>query len=363
MHTKEKIDSKDISVVVQGAINPYTIRKTLRSIRKHLPEAQIIISTWEGTDTSDFKKECDAILLNKDPGAYVFTPSGQLQNQNRQILSTQNGIKRASRKYVLKIRSDMKIMGTKFLSYYGKYLTRNPECKILKERVLINSVYTRKSIWEKADGSVFPILFHPSDWMMFGLKEDMLKIWDIPLAPEPETSQYFKNHPELPHDKLYLTRWHAEQYIWMMCLKKNGLQFDFDSYMSLNDELKYLSELSIANNFTLLEYKQEFDILCLKYLENDFSYEVMHSIDWLELYKKYCDSSFNIPQWKYLQAKIFRSPYLNLMLRKAKRIKEWMRKVICFNWFFDIVSLIKYICIYLYEILVSALKCIFGKCS
>ena len=41
------IDTNDISVVVQGAIDQINTPKCLRSIRKRLPGAEIILSTWE----------------------------------------------------------------------------------------------------------------------------------------------------------------------------------------------------------------------------------------------------------------------------------------------------------------------------
>ena len=47
------IDSKDISVIVQGPINKKETPKCLKSIRKFLPEAEIILSTWQGTDISN----------------------------------------------------------------------------------------------------------------------------------------------------------------------------------------------------------------------------------------------------------------------------------------------------------------------
>ena len=44
------INSKDISVVVQGAIDKENTPKCLESIRKYLPDAEIILSTWEGSE-------------------------------------------------------------------------------------------------------------------------------------------------------------------------------------------------------------------------------------------------------------------------------------------------------------------------
>ena len=46
------IDTKDISVVVQGAVDKINTPKCLESIRKFLPCAEIVLSTWEGTDVT-----------------------------------------------------------------------------------------------------------------------------------------------------------------------------------------------------------------------------------------------------------------------------------------------------------------------
>ena len=60
------IDTKDISIVVQGAVDPKNTPKCLTSIRKYLPGAEIILSTWEGTDCTGL--DYDVLVLNKDPG-------------------------------------------------------------------------------------------------------------------------------------------------------------------------------------------------------------------------------------------------------------------------------------------------------
>ena len=60
------IDTNDISVVVQGAIDQINTPKCLRSIRKRLPGAEIILSTWEGSPIDGL--DYDKLVLNKDPG-------------------------------------------------------------------------------------------------------------------------------------------------------------------------------------------------------------------------------------------------------------------------------------------------------
>lgn len=43
------VSKHDISVVVQGAIDPHLTPMCLQSIRKHLPGAEIILSTWQNS--------------------------------------------------------------------------------------------------------------------------------------------------------------------------------------------------------------------------------------------------------------------------------------------------------------------------
>ena len=48
-----QISSKELSVVVQGAVSPLETISCLKSIRKYLPDAQIILSTWKNSDISE----------------------------------------------------------------------------------------------------------------------------------------------------------------------------------------------------------------------------------------------------------------------------------------------------------------------
>lgn len=227
----------------------------------------------------------------------------------------------------------MKVIGTKFLKYFNKYPLRSETCKILKHRVLINSLYTRGTNTDK------PFLFHPSDWMMFGLREDMLNIWDIPLAPEPETSQYFALHPELKHKGGCLTRWHAEQYIWVSFLKKNGIRFDFDNWDVFNESLRQLSDLSITNNCLLLEYQKQFDILCLKYRDSYGDSVTMHPVDWLENYNKFCGANAKIYYWLLFWQTAMQTKCSDKFRSHIKCLKDSFWAVFSFKWLKSLFSL------------------------
>ncbi len=126
-----KIDSSEISVVVQGPvfgtsadspIKRYTYQ-SLISIRKYLPDAEVILSTWEGSDINDLP--FDILVENEDPGILEVEINPMIKNTNRQILSTKSGIQKASRNYLLKLRSDTILEGNDFLKYYQLFPTKN----------------------------------------------------------------------------------------------------------------------------------------------------------------------------------------------------------------------------------------------
>ena len=168
------IDSKDISVVVQGAIDNIETRKCLISIRKYLPDAEIILSTWEGSDTSSL--DYDQVIYNKDPGAIIIDESDGKKiynNMNRQLLSTQSGLDKVKRKYTLKVRSDLILNGNSFLKYFDKFQKRIDNYKLFERKIIIPSLVTRYyiNLYKKSGWALTP--FHFSDWWFLGLTKDV----------------------------------------------------------------------------------------------------------------------------------------------------------------------------------------------
>lgn len=100
------INSQDITVVVQGPIigkpdDSFEEKHTqicLQSIRKYLPKAEIVLSTWEGSDVRGL--DYDVLIENKDPGKSMM---GDFSiNCFRQIVSSINGLKNAILNMLLK---------------------------------------------------------------------------------------------------------------------------------------------------------------------------------------------------------------------------------------------------------------------
>lgn len=325
------INPKDVSIVVQGGINKTLTPICLESIRKILPGAQIVLSTWAGSDVDNL--DYDILVLNDDPGAEIVdSVNNRLNNVNRQIVSTKNGILKSTGKYVLKVRSDIKLTGTGFIKIFDKYPKRSDINKIFKHRIIINNFYSANP--RKTD-----FLYHMSDWVSFGLKEDMLDLWDIPLQDTDE-QLFYKTHKrpsDFPNNNWYM-KFIPEQYIMMSWLKKNGVNINIEHCGDKNDIDLNTSESSFANNFIIMNY-EAFGIKFMKFNPYKHSKEVQYSYnDWQNLYKKYCDNNFVVyPDYR---EKINR--HINNFI---KPIKKFIR------WIFEPLSIIFYTYKILYDII------------
>lgn len=283
------INSEDISVVIQGAVDKTFTKLSIQSIRQQLPKSTIILSVWQGcnTDGLDF----DRLLQSKDPGASICDYKYNIPNNlNRQIVSTQSGLNLVETKYALKLRSDMILVNKNFLNYYGKYSEfRSSNCKLFEERIIINNLYC-------ANPEKTKFLFHISDWTQFGLTSDMLKLWKIPLQSDEEAT-YFLNKPR-PKNSVHSSwvfKYIPEQYIWKTSLEENGVETNFKNFSDINPPNMQLSRLSIANNFMVVNY-EDFGIKFLKFNPYKWSkHSQMNFSIWLKDFKEFCNPEFQTP--------------------------------------------------------------------
>ena len=146
-----------------------------------------------------------------------------------------------------------------------------------------------------------PKPFHPSDWFYFGLREDLLRIFEVPLCPEPETSRYFETRirprPKMDSWVPALCRYTSEQYIWIAFLK-NYIEFNFDHCFDIGNGNIELSERLFANNVIMLEaHDIAYTSLKHKNLRQRFDLSLMYSHqEWFALYARYCEGR-NLRFW------------------------------------------------------------------
>lgn len=244
-----RIRAADVSVVVQGPIEAHT-PEVVASVRRHLPGAQLIISTWAGSSARGL--DIDDLLLNEDPGSVPWreqdgSASPRNSNTNRMLRSTRNGLGRAERPFALKLRSDSPLTHDGFLSWWGRFDRRLPALQVFESRVVTTSIATRP-------GRTMPrYLFHPSDCAHFGLTGDVTRLWSAPEVDE-EANATFQLPPELAGGVMGpVARHWNEQILWLGCLTASGhpVNYPFTGYGEPG--IIELSDLSLVNNFTVLE--------------------------------------------------------------------------------------------------------------
>ena len=309
-----KINIRDISIIIQGPIYDCT-KQTLKNVRHFFPDAELILSTWNNQNTTGL--DADIIVKSEDPGGGISWDNPVIYHAaNRQIVGVYAGLKNATRTYALKIRTDMYFENVNFLNYMNKYEKRCEKYKILKERVLLSTSF---ALNPRRD----PKPFHPSDWFFFGLTEDLLNIFNSKLLPEPESSQWFRTRqrPICRYDAWFpaYCRYQTEQYIWLAFVMRNSDVICNDTY-DISDNNIEKSEIIFANNSVLLDASK------IRY--SSYKYKKMHKLcdlslmyshrEWLQLYKKYCDSKIKIPLFDWEK---IRRCYWALKMKRKGRIK------------------------------------------
>ena len=182
-----RYDFSDAAIVIQGPLvyeNNYTA-DTIKLYRKVYPNAPIVVSTWTGEATDDFRKICRensvALLENVPPdfpGPF---------NVNMQLESSLQGVKfvreNTDAKFVLKTRCDQRINKPDFLTWFRNLiLTFPPLGDKLRGRILL----TEGLKWKP---------FRTTDFLAFGYVEDIAKLYGISRhCGEIDAMNYAWNH-------------------------------------------------------------------------------------------------------------------------------------------------------------------------
>lgn len=254
---QNKIDSKKISVIVRGLIvgnseldNKKKFTKlSLESIRKYLPEAQIILSTWKNSDISNL--DYDILVLNEEPKRIDMAfENGKTKQMtvNNQLVSSLNGLEKTNREYSLVMRSDIVLTGTDFLKYF-QIFNKSKDSDILEKKVVVLPTYNPN----KVPG----LLFNVCDWFFFGLTTDIKKIFDIPMMDENKLIGDKINGNYLIKNNL-----ESEQYIWTNFLNMYK-KINFPNYSYFTQEAIDKSEESYAKH-TIMVPANKAQIKCLK---------------------------------------------------------------------------------------------------
>ena len=297
------ISSKDITVVVQGPVDTFAgrpqeegiTRRCLASVRRFLPEAHLVLSTWEGQTLAGL--DYDELVLSPDPGgnivSYKRDGSPRRLNHNRQIVSTMAGLRRVATPYAMKLRSDNALSGCGFIDLQQRYRRRCADLRWFGERVVLTNTFTRKY----AKGH--RVAFHASDFFAFGRTEDVRDLWAVPLFedldPNPAflsmSQPYYPGAPEYERD--------ATQDLFLRFVNKR-LKVSLAHLLDSDDLRMDQWEQLLANNFVVAEperiglhlgakFLQKVRISTRKGRAGFYTYP-----EWQRLYQYYCDPQFEV---------------------------------------------------------------------
>ena len=292
------MQNSDITVIVQGPVQSLPERlqdegitqRCLKSVRNYLPGARIVLSTWPDQDLDGL--EFDELIINEDPGpniiGYQRNGEPRKENTNRQIVSTMGGLRRVTTRYAMKLRADNYLTGTGFKELQQQYAERCDELRILKERVVITNTLMRRYYRGHR------VAFFLSDFFNFGLTEDVMNIWDLPLLDDFPFDPGLKGalqHRGAPAPTTDVDQVLAELFIDKHREKPLNLRDVFDT----SDGKLRQSDIFFANNFVVATPDEIGFGLPLKFTEGrqaKFSSMAtcLASPEWRRLYRKFCDT-------------------------------------------------------------------------
>lgn len=177
--------NRDISFVVQGPVVEtaagdgisFSTAEVLLSIRKNFPGAEIILSTWKGTNSSGL--DYDKVIFNDDPGSIIIPHVPAPYNHNRLIRSSRNGIVYASHDLVVKTRSDLIFRNNAILDKLQYITPIKGPYTFFSHNVLSTNYYVRNPFR-------LHLLFHASDIILIGRKQDLHLFFSAPLVSKEE---------------------------------------------------------------------------------------------------------------------------------------------------------------------------------
>lgn len=259
----------ELSILFQGSLSHLKTREqqaefvsNILYLKKHNPNCEILISTWEGEKTSYLKNVADKIILNKDPGSLPGLKfDDKANNINRLIVSSKSGLNLAKGELIVKLRSDLRFYLHDIVKYYYQeiesYSSVSPDT--FGNKIISSNLFTLDPRF------VERMPYHISDWIQIGEASDIKKMWDIELYDNVDALYYnFNKFAKGSNylEKQFQSKLAVEQYLTIEFAKKfgrninvnyhndykNGNSKSFYSYLVSNYIIKDMRSLKLIND-------------------------------------------------------------------------------------------------------------------
>lgn len=170
----------DISFVFQGPVVDAEaaeyLQRSIAILRAQCPSSEIVVASWRG-QCGDRLTDVDRLVLLEDPGMLVTTTvwwnrfKFRNANTKRMLHSTREGLRAATRKYCVKLRTDSRVDAEKLLACLQADLQSGLASSLFEQRVWVGDLFSRNPRRSA-------LLFHLSDIFLVGLRADLLGIFD-----------------------------------------------------------------------------------------------------------------------------------------------------------------------------------------
>ncbi len=311
---------ENISIIFQGRVLEERkicgrVIANLATTRRHFPHDEIILSTWNLSHAireellSQLQPLGVCLVESQDPGPLIYQQKNTrwITNLNRMIVSSREGICRASHGLVVKLRTDSQLYCSEIKNilqrrqHDERCFPRDPEYALFRQRVINGNVFARN-----ARGHM-PYLFHPGDIFLAGNREDLVDLFDIPLADSTVFEVCFC------FSIFSLMRYVPEQYLWVKYIEKISGRIEFPGNAVFTEALRERSEKYYVSNF--IPYSSE---------QLGFRWSKHRQV-----YKnKGISSVYRLEDWRNLQQNHPHSGIRQEMTGKARRIKIFTLRVL-----------------------------------
>jgi WavE lipopolysaccharide synthesis protein len=225
----------------------------------------------------------DRLLLNEDPGAWK-RDDGVWCNCNRQIVSTLKGLEAGTRTYAMKVRTDTALSGRRILDVDLEGEPRPGSWRVFARRIVVLEKYTR-------DPAKSSLLHFVSDLFQYGLREDLIRLWDVPPASEAGYVGWSRTARALflapfPGHRTFM-RYADEQYVWISCLARSGIDVPLDYFSQCRRGDISAAEGLMTANFTVVSEKDADVELPARFQGWAYPESCFTSADWARLVRIY----------------------------------------------------------------------------
>lgn len=233
----------DISFVVQGplVLRDDLTKRALISIRREFPGAELILSTWKGQPHEGL--DYDKLVLSDDPGP-IIDANGELINFNRQLISTQAGLLAATLEYAVKFRADFLLANDHFCA-----LPLQPCTGYFHSKIRMTNLFVQNPL-------KMPFIFHLSDLVHFGRREDVTKFWSLPVYSREEALNLDADFPAWVYSGGSIQRMRAEQALPLGFLKTQGIAIAMNHPNDFDLERYAFAETFLTENFEVVDWRE-----------------------------------------------------------------------------------------------------------